>query len=95
MVTWEDIPSIADRSLQESLRSVESSKLALAFYEADEEIVQKIRSNMSERLVAALDEEIALIQEPLEEEVLEAREEVVKPLRDANEEGKLRRVRHK
>ena len=95
MVTWDDIPSIADRSLQECLRSVESSKLALALYEADEEIVQKIRSNISERLVATLDEEVALMQEPLDEEVAEAREEVVKPLREANEEGKLRRVRHR
>jgi hypothetical protein len=30
------------------------------------------------------------MQEPLEKEVLDAREEVVKPLRQANEEGKLR-----
>jgi hypothetical protein len=32
------------------------------------------------------------MQEPLEKEVLEAREEVVAPLREANEEGKLRMV---
>jgi hypothetical protein len=30
------------------------------------------------------------MQEPLEKEVLEAREQVIKPLREANEEGKLR-----
>jgi len=30
------------------------------------------------------------MQEPLAKEVLEAREEVVRPLREANEEGKLR-----
>jgi len=95
MVTWEDIPTIADRSLQESLRSVESGKLALALFEADEEIIQKIRTNISARLVTMLDEETALMQEPLEEEVIAAREEVVKPLREANEEGKLRRVRQK
>jgi flagellar motor switch protein FliG len=44
MITWEDIPSIADRSLQEALRTVESGKLAVAFFGADEGIVQKIRS---------------------------------------------------
>jgi len=92
MVTWEDIPSIADRSLQEALRTVESGKLALALYGADEEITQKIRSNISDRAVAMLDEEASLMQEPLQKEVLDAREEVVKPLRDANEEGKLRMV---
>ena len=93
MITWEDILSIADRSLQEALRTVESSKLAVALYRADEEIVQKIRSNISERAVAMLDEEASLMQEPLEKEVLDAREEVVRPLREANEEGKLRLVR--
>ena len=92
MVTWEDIPSIADRSLQEALRAVETGKLALALYKADEEIAQKIRSNISERAVAMVDEEMSLMQEPLEKEVLDAREEVVGPLREANEEGKLRFV---
>ena len=90
MITWEDITSVADRSLQESLRKVASGKLALALYGADEDIVQKIRSNISDRAVTMLDEEISLMQEPLEKEVLEAREEVVKPLREANEEGTLR-----
>jgi flagellar motor switch protein FliG len=90
MITWEDISSVADRSLQEALRTVDTSKLALALYGADEDIVQKIRSNMSERAVAMLDEETSLMQEPMAKEVLEAREEVVKPLREANEEGKLR-----
>jgi len=90
MITWEDIASVADRSLQEALRTVESGKLAIALHGADEDIVQKIRSNISERAMATLDEEISLMQEPLEKEVLDAREEVVKPLRQANEEGKLR-----
>ncbi len=90
MITWEDITSVADRSLQEALRTVDSSKLAIALYGADEDIVQKIRSNISERAMAMLDEETSLMQEPLEKEILDAREEVVKPLRDANEEGTLR-----
>jgi flagellar motor switch protein FliG len=92
MITWEDIPSIADRSLQEALRSVDSGKLAVALYGADEEVAQKIRSNISERAVTMLDEEASLMQEPLEKEILDAREEVVNPLREANEEGKLRFV---
>jgi flagellar motor switch protein FliG len=90
MITWEDIVTIADRSLQESLRNVESSTLAIAVYGADEDIIQKIRSNISERAMAILDEEISMMQDPLEKEVVDAREQVIKPLRDANEEGKLR-----
>jgi len=93
MVTWEDIPTITDRSLQEAMRGVDSSKLALAMCQADEEVIEKIRSNISQRAAAAVDEEISLMQEPLEEEIIEAREEVVAPLRKANEEGTLRRTR--
>ena len=92
MVTWEDLLSIADRSLQEALRSVETQKLAIALHGADEEIIQKIMSNLSKRAAATLDEEKSLMQDPLEEEISNAREEIVAPLRQANEEGKLRRV---
>ena len=93
MITWEDIPSIADRSLQEALRTAEPGKLAVALYGADEEITQKIRSNISEHAAAMLDEEISLMQEPLEKEILDARDEVAEPLRKANEEGTLRLVK--
>lgn len=92
MITWDDIPSIADRSMQEALRSVEPARLAVALYGANENVIEKIRSNISERAVATLDEEISLMQDPLEKEVLDAREEVVAPLRDANEQGTLRMI---
>jgi flagellar motor switch protein FliG len=92
MITWEDIPSIADRSLQEALRAVEVNKLAVALYRADEDVAQKIRTNISDRVVAMVDEEASLMQEPLPKEVLDAREEVVRLLREANEEDKLRFV---
>ncbi len=93
MITWEDIPSIADRTLQESLRGIDAKKLALSLYGADKRIVQKIRANISERAAATLDEEISLMQEPLDKEVLDAKEEVIKPIREANEAGTLRRVK--
>ncbi len=90
MVTWGDIPLIADRSLQEALRGIDATRLAMALYGADEQISKKIRSNISERAAAMLDEEMGLLQEPLPKEIAEAQDEVCKPLRDANEEGKLR-----
>jgi len=93
MVTWEDIPSIADRSLQEALRSIETKVLAVALFGAEEEIIQKIKSNISERVAASLEEETSLMQEPLPKEVLEARENIVNPLREANEQDKLRFVK--
>jgi len=92
MVTWQDIPLIADRSLQEALRSVEPKLLATALFGADEQIAEKIKNNISERAVAALEEEASLMQEPMPKEIADAREQIVKPLREANEEGKLRFV---
>lgn len=92
MLTWEDIPSVASRSLQEVLRTVDVPKLALALHGAAEEIIAKIRSNISERAAANLDEEISLMQEPQQEDVFEAREEILTPLREANEKGTLRLV---
>ena len=93
MVTWEDIPKIADRSLQEALRNVDSGKLAVALHGANEDIANKIRSNISERAKEKLQEEASLMQEPLEKEIRDAREEVVKPLREANEKDELRFIR--
>ena len=93
MIMWEDIPSITDKSLQEVLPAVELKQFAIAMYGADEEIVQKIRSNISNRAAESIDEEMSLMQDPLEEEILEAREQVIQPIRDANEKGILRRVK--
>ncbi len=90
MVTWEDITKIEDRSLQEALRKVDAGVLAKAMFGADPAITDKIRSNISERAAQMLDEETSLMSEPRKSEVLEARELVAKPLREANEAEELR-----
>lgn len=89
MVTWEDIPAIQDRPLQEGLRSIESQKLAKGLIGADATIVKKIRSNISERAAALLDEETSLLSSPKKEDIAAARDEIVATLRQMNEEGKL------
>ena len=89
MVTWEDIPKIEDRSLQEALRKVDAGILAKALYGAEPVIIEKIRSNISERAAQMVDEETELMSEPRKKDILEAREEVVKPLREANEAEEL------
>jgi flagellar motor switch protein FliG len=89
MVTWEDIPAIQDRPLQESLRSIESQKLAKGLIGADAKIVKKIRANISERAASLLDEETSLLSSPKKEDIQAARDEIVMTLRQMNEEGKL------
>jgi flagellar motor switch protein FliG len=89
MIVWEDIPQVADRSLQGALRGIDARKLALAFYKADEIIVKKIRSNISERLSATVDEETSLMSAPKKKDIEEAKEEIVRILRGMNEKGEL------
>jgi flagellar motor switch protein FliG len=89
MIIWADIPMIADRSLQESVRAVDSRKMALALHKADEKIVTMIKSNISERAIAALNEEVSLMSSPKKEDIESAREEIVNILRERNEKGEL------
>jgi flagellar motor switch protein FliG len=89
MVLWEDIPQVADRSLQEALRGIDSAKLALALVKADEAITEKIKSNISERAAATIDEETSLMSAPKKDDIKQAREELVEVLREMNEKGEL------
>ncbi len=89
MILWEDIPLITDRSLQEILRGIDSRKLAMAMYKAEEKISKKIMSNISERANAALEEETSLMSNPKKEDILNTREEIVDMLREKNVSGEL------
>jgi flagellar motor switch protein FliG len=89
MIIWEDIPLVADRSLQQGLRGIDAKKLALALTNADAAIKQKIRSNISERASAMVDEETSLMASPKKEEIAAAREEIVKVMREMNIKGEL------
>jgi flagellar motor switch protein FliG len=89
MILWTDIPQVTDRSIQEALRGIDSRKLALALHKAESEIIEKIRSNISERAAAALDEETSLMSAPKKEDIEQAKEEIVQVLRQMNEKGEL------
>ncbi len=89
MIVWEDIPQVSDRSMQQALRGIDSKKLALALFKASETIVNKIRSNISERAAATLDEETSLMSAPKKQDIEDARNEIVQALREMNEKGEL------
>ena len=90
MVIWEDVRFIAERSLQEALRSVDSRRLALSLIGAEPAVVERIRSNISERASSMLDEEVSLLSSPKEEEIAASREAILDSLREMNSEGELR-----
>jgi flagellar motor switch protein FliG len=89
MVVWEDLPQIADRPVQQALHGISEKQLALALYEAPNEIATKIRSNISERAAAMIDEETSLMAAPKKEDIKQAREKVVASLRELNRKGEL------
>ena len=89
MIIWEDIVFVTDRSLQQALCGIDAKKFALALTNADAAIKQKIRSNISERANAMVDEETSLMSSPKKEDIAAAREEIVKILREMNIKGEL------
>lgn len=89
MVVWADIPQTADRSLRKALKGVDAKQLALALNGADESIAEKIRSNISRRTVAAVDEQALRMQVPGQADIEAARENIVRVLRDMNDKSEL------
>ncbi len=89
MVTWEDIPQVGDRSLQQALRGIDERQLAMALHEATEDIVRRIKSNISERASAMVDEEASLMSAPKKEDIRQARDKIIDALRDLNHKGEL------
>lgn len=89
MIFWEDIPQISDRSLQKLLRRIDVRKLALALVKADNLVVQKIRSNITEPMAVVLNEQTLLVSAYGREDIEQAREEIVDLLREMNEKGEL------
>ena len=89
MVTWEDIARVEDKSLQQVLRNIEASVMAKALRGAEPDVSDKILSNISERMKTMIEEEAELLGDVRKKDILAAREEVVKPLREANEAEEL------
>jgi len=89
MVIWEDLSAVSDRNLQQVLRTVDSRTLALALWQSEPAIGDKIRVNISDRAKAMLDEEASLLSSPKQTEVEQARQQVLAALRELNDSGEL------
>lgn len=89
MIVWEDIPEVADKSLRKALRQTNLRQLALALVKADEAIIEKVRSNMTERAAAALGEKTSLLSTAKKKDVTQARRRIVQALHEMNEKGQL------
>lgn len=89
MIVWDDIPQVADKSLQEALSRIDTRQLALALVKADKVIIEKFLSNISEQTAATLDEEATLLSSEPKKDVKQARRRIIQALREMNERGEL------
>jgi len=89
MIFWEDVLLISDRSLQKALRRIDIKKLALALVRTDDHFIQKIKSNISETMVAVLNEQMLLMSAYRQDDIEQAREDVVDILREMYEKSEL------
>ncbi len=89
MFTFEDIVTLDDRSIQEVLRQVETSRLALALKGVAQDVVNAIERNLSERARETLAEERDLLGPVRVSEVEAAQTEVVRRIRALEADGTI------
>jgi len=89
MFVFADITLLEDRAIQLVLRGIETSTLATALKGADDDVREKILSNMSERARENLEEEIDLLGRVRISIVEESRSHVVQEIRKLEESGEI------
>jgi flagellar motor switch protein FliG len=89
MFVFADIVKLDDRAVQLVMREVLTADLAMALKGATEEVRQKIMKNLSERAAQNLGEEIELLGPVRMQQVEEARDTVIRAIRQLEEAGSL------
>jgi flagellar motor switch protein FliG len=89
LFVFEDVVSLDDRSLQAILKEVTTDVLVLALRGADEDVTSKFFSNMSERAVGIIKEEMEMRGPVRLKEVEAAQQEVIKIAKGLEAAGKI------
>jgi flagellar motor switch protein FliG len=89
MFVFEDIVILDDRAVQEVLREVDSSTLALAMKGVSPTVSDKILENVSQRAAEALKEELEVLGAVRVRDVEAAQSEIVRHIRRLEEEGRI------
>lgn len=87
MLTFADLVKFDRKDVQQVLRGIDSSILAVAMKGSNESLVEVIRANISERNREILEDEIASLGPVRMTQVEEARAEVVRAIRTLEAEG--------
>ncbi len=89
MYDYTDLLRIGDRSLQKVLTQTDQKTLAMALKTAPEAIRDKVMKNMSERVRAALAEEMEFLSEVSNAKAEAARKDITAIIRNQDKEGTL------
>jgi len=89
MFTFEDLVKLDNRAIQEILREVDIKVLAKALRGANEDVQQKIFSNMSQRAAEVLKEDMEALGPTRLSEVEEAQMEVIRVVLRLRDEGRI------
>lgn len=89
MFMFEDIITLDDRSVQQVLREVDNSDLALALKGVEGPVRTKITANLSERAAENLLEEVELLGPVRLTQVEEARQGIIRTIRKLEEQGQI------
>ncbi|HEY2042592.1 MAG TPA: flagellar motor switch protein FliG [Jatrophihabitans sp.] len=89
MFVFEDVVNLDDRAVQLVLRQVEVAQLAIALKGVAAVVRNKVMKNMSERAGESLAEEIELLGPVRVQAVEEAQTEVVRVIRQLEEDGQI------
>jgi flagellar motor switch protein FliG len=89
LFVFEDIVNLDDRSIQRILKEVDGKDLALALKTANEDLMERIYKNMSQRAAQTLREEIELLGPTRMREVGKAQQTIVDVIRTLEENGQI------
>ncbi|NLJ79138.1 MAG: flagellar motor switch protein FliG [Tissierellia bacterium] len=89
MFVFEDIVSLDSRSVQRVVREIDNSLWAIALKSASEEVKEVIFTNMSNRLVEMIQEDIEFMGPVRIRDIEEAQQNIVNVIRRLEEEGEI------
>ena len=89
LFVFENLTELDDRSIQKFLREIDTQELAIALHGADEEVQNKIFSNMSKRAAAMLKEDIEFMGPVRMPVVIEARKNIINIILPLKQTAKL------
>jgi flagellar motor switch protein FliG len=89
MLGFADIVKLEARDVQQVIRGIDATVLAIAIKTAAPEITEVIRTNMSERNRELLDTELELVGKLRKNQIIEAQAPVVKAMRELAAQGHL------